>query len=526
MSQFRSKLMWQFFLLYCGVMFFGMVTITMDNLFINGVSLKKLTQFNFIAISLQAFCAVLIFQLYTTIRLRPPLTWIRLTRFPVEIFWAMMIFALITSPLYHLVQNLLEEPANRDQLWSVALSILFEQSLCLGLAILLFTLIRRLLRPYILRLSQEEITNFSSSTLLKPLILSFTSLLIVCVLRPIKYVIYRSIADKPLEPQVLLLITFSTILYAIFLYLLLIWQYRDELRVLIQGILSLSEGDRSWLKQRIPIMSTDEMGQLGRAFNTLQEQISRNYQEVEQEIQLAYQVQQKLLPPSLHNLSHYQIAATCQPAKEVGGDLYDILPLDKNRFVFITGDVSGKGMPAALFMSAVLALFRTEVRRGGSAGEVLTRLNRAVVESLQQGNMFITLGIGILDQETNILEYASAGHMDPYILRDQEVLPIPSSTLPLGISKEEKYSEMFVTLHPDDRVILYTDGIVEAKDREGTLYGFEQFENALIQLNPQLPLLEQVHTLLNQLPKNVDACNDDRTILLLRRNLDDFSSIP
>lgn len=513
-----AKLLWQFFFLYCGVMIFGMITITADNLFINGVSLKRLSQFNFKAISLQAFCAVTIFQIYTMIRLRPPLTWKKLTRFPMDIFWAMMIFAMITSPLYHIADTFFTEPAKRDQPWAIALSITFELSLCLGLAILLFTLIRRLLRPYILKLSQEEIPNFIPSSFIKPLILSFTSLLIICVLRPIKYVIYRVITDKPIEPSGLLLVAFTTVLYALILYFLLIWQYRKELRSLIQGILSLLEGNRSWLKRRIPIMSTDEMGELGTAFNTLQEKISQNYEEVEQEIQLAYQVQQKLLPPSLHNLGHYEIAATCQPAKEVGGDLYDILPLDSHRFALITGDVSGKGMPAALMMSAVLALFRAEVRRGGSAGEVLTRLNRSVVETLQQGNMFITLGVGIIDRDTNTLEYASAGHMSPYILRRQNPITIPCSSLPLGIKGTEIYSEVSVTLQSEDRVVFYTDGVVEAMDKDGVLYGFQKFEDSLTRLDPQLPLQDQIQVLLNQLPKASNSYNDDRTILLLKCN--------
>lgn len=506
--------MWHFFLLYCGVTIFGMLTVTVDNLFVNGLTMKSLAEYNLKAISIQAISMVAIFQLFTHLRLRQPLVWTRLTRFPLEIFWTMIVFGLLASPLYHLVGILLTEPSQRDKPWEIAVAILHEQILCLILAILLFTLIRRLLRPYILNLPNEEQRVYSQSTFIKPLTLSFTSLLFIGDLRPLEYVLSKLTGNKSIDPMALLQISGSTILFALILYLLLIWQFRDEVHVLIRGMLSLLEGDRSWLKRRMPIISTDEVGQLGIAFNTLQEQISRNYEEVQQEFQLAYQVQQKLLPPALHHIGAYEIAATCQPAKEVGGDLYDVLILDETRFAIITGDVSGKGMPAALVMSAVLALFRTEVRRGGSAGEVLTRLNRAIVETLQ-GNMFITLGVGIIDQQINTLEYSSAGHVDPYILRDREVISIPCSSLPLGISKNETYSDVLITLHHCDRVILYSDGVVEAMNKEGKLFGFQEFENSLSRLDSQLSPSDQIHTLLQKLPTRSHHYDDDRTILLL-----------
>lgn len=515
MRELSSKLKWQFFFLYCGVITFGMVTVTADNLFVNGESLKSLTEYNFKAITVQAFCAVLLFQIYTLFRLRRPLSWKRLTSFPIEMFWAMMIFALITSPLYHLFDTLLSEPSKRDEPWSIALSVLSEQILCLILAILLFTLIRRLLRPSLLSFPSDEPQDFTQSTFVKPLMLSFVSLIFISVLRPIKYILFRLLMDKPIEIHLLLLIAVTTTIFSLILYLLLVWQFRDETRFLIQGLLSLLDGDRSWLKRKIPIISTDEVGQLTIAFNTLQGHISRNYREVQQELELAYQVQQKILPPNSHQLGAYQIASICQPAKEVGGDLYDILPLDESRFAIITGDVSGKGMPAALAMSAVLVLFRSEVRRGGTAGEVLTRLNKAVLDTLQ-GGMFITLGLGIVHQQNDTLEYSGAGHMTPYILRGQSLIPIPSPSLPLGVSENEIYEETLVDLYPQDLFISYTDGVVEALDHEGNFYGFNKFESSLSNLDPELTPLQQVQSLLNQLPKKSDLYDDDRTILLLK----------
>lgn len=510
----NTKLKWQFFLLYCGVIAFGMATVTADNLFVNGKSLQSLTEYNFKAITIQAFCAVLIFHFYTLFRLRPPLSWKRLTYFPTEIFWAMMIFALVTSPLFHIFDAIFSTPENRDEPWSIALSVISELTLCLILAILLFTLIRRLLRPSLLNFPNEEPQDFAQSTFVRPLMLSFVSLIFISVLRPIKYILFRIFMDKPIEVHLLILIALTTTIFSIILYLLLIWQFRDEMRFLIRGLLSLLDGDKSWLKRKIPIISTDEVGQLAIAFNTLQGHITRNYQEVQREMELAYQVQQKILPPPTHELGAYKVAALCQPAKEVGGDFYDLLTLDKSRFAIITGDVSGKGMPAALAMSAVLVLFRSEARRGGTAGEILTRLNKAIADTLQ-GSMFITLGLGIIDQQENTLEYSSAGHMSPYILREETLIPIPSPSLPLGIMENEVYQETLVSLYPQDRFISYTDGVVEALDHDGNLYGFANFERSLVSLNPQLPPLKQVQNLLHQLPES-NLYDDDRTILLLK----------
>lgn len=266
----------------------------------------------------------------------------------------------------------------------------------------------------------------------------------------------------------------------------------------------------------MPIISQDEVGRLGVAFNQLQEQISQDYLGVQREMQLAYQVQQKLLPPSSHQIGEYQIAAVCRPTKEVGGDLYDILRLSEEQFAVIVGDVSGHGMPAALVMSAVLVLFRTEVRRGGSAGEVLSRLNQAVVEALQ-GDMYVTLGIGIFDQHKSNLEYASAGHVAPYILRDGLVTPILCSSLPLGITKDETYREFLMPIQPADRFVFYTDGVVEAMNEDGQMFGFPGFEKCLSQLNCTATVQSQLAALVRALPLSRGKHDDDRTILMVER---------
>ncbi|GAB6173135.1 hypothetical protein JCM15765_26130 [Paradesulfitobacterium aromaticivorans] len=527
MSSQSPRLMWKFFLLYLGVSLFGATVITLGNIFVNGAPLEELRQYDLKALSFQVSGGVIIFQLFTLIRLRPVLryfrqlrdkaavssVWNRLIRFPAEMFWGMVIFGLIVSPLYHIFDHFLSDPAHQDLPWEDAIAILYEQTLSLTLAILFFILIRRLLRPYILSLPTEGMREFPKSTFLTPLLISFTCLMLIAILLPTFYVLRIISAGAQVNVWMMVSFAGSTLPFGLTLFVLLGWQLRSEVQVLINGILSLVEGDQVWLNRRMPIMSQDEVGQLGVAFNELQERFSNWYQGVERELQLAYQVQQRLLPPSSDEIGDYRIAAVCKPIKEVGGDLYDLVKLNDDRFAVISGDVSGHGMPAALVMSAILVLFRTEVRRGGSGAEVLTRLNHSVVETLQ-GDMFVTLGIAIFDRHKSTCEYASAGHMAPYMLRGGQVRQIPCSSLPLGIGRDETYLQVVIPVQPGDRFVFYTDGVVEAM-QDGKMLGFEGFEESLARLHSGASAEEQLNALVKGWSSDRESHSDDRTIILV-----------
>ncbi|KUO79103.1 MAG: hypothetical protein APF81_09405 [Desulfosporosinus sp. BRH_c37] len=528
MRDLSRRLMGQFFRLYLGVTLFGVSIITLDNVYIEGSTIQELRQYNFGALFAQAISGVSIFQIFTFLRLRivrryfqqiqehavVSAVWQRLSRFPSEVFWAMLIFGFIASLLYHILEAVMTGASLRANLRELAQAVLFEQTLSLILAILFYTLIRQLLRPYILALPSERMWEFPRTTFLTYLTISFTSLMLITILSPSLYVLRMISSELPVNPWVMFSVAGSTLAFGLFLFLLLAWQFQDELRLLIQGLLSLLEGDGVWLNRRMPIISQDEVGQLGVAFNQLQDHISQDYLVVQREMQLAYQVQQKLLPPSSDQIGEYQIAAICQPTKEVGGDLYDIVRLKEDQFAVIAGDVSGHGMPAALVMSAVLVLFRTEVHRGGSASEVLRRLNHAVVETLQ-GDMFVTLGIGIFDQCKSTLEYASAGHVAPYLLRGGQVTPILCSSLPLGINKDEAYLQVLIPIHPADRFVLYTDGVIEAMNENGEMLGFPGFERYLSDLNSTASVQDQIDSLVKELPWGRGNHKDDRTIIMV-----------
>lgn len=522
-----TGMMWRFFFLYVGVMLFAVSVLTVDNIVVNGQPLNKLALYNLKVVFLQGATGVSLFQAITFIRLRPALqylsrggeeapvafVWRRLIRFPDEMFWGMVIFGILMSILYHFI---FPDPTIISAPWEVGVALMSEQTLSLIMAILFYTVIRLLLRPYILNLPSAGMKELPPASFIKPLTISFFSLILIAVLRPVFYVLRVTVGSprEPLDIWVMFALAGSALIFGLFLFLLLAWQLRTEIQELIRGLFSLLQGDRAWLYDRMPIMSQDEVGQLGLAFNRLQEHISREYREVEQEMQLAYQVQQRLLPPAAHLIGGCRITAVCLPVREVGGDLYDIVRLSEDRFAVLAGDVSGHGMPSALVMSAILVLFRAEVRRGGSAGELLNRLNQSMVDTLQ-GNMFVTLGLGIFDLRKGTLEYASAGHMAPYLLRGGQVTQIPCSSLPLGISKAETYRQVVIPILAADRFVLYTDGVVEAMDENGKMFGFPEFEHYLSLLNQAESARGQLDALVKNLPRNRGSHDDDLTIILV-----------
>jgi serine phosphatase RsbU (regulator of sigma subunit) len=203
--------------------------------------------------------------------------------------------------------------------------------------------------------------------------------------------------------------------------------------------------------------------------------------------------------------------------KEVGGDFFDVIAADDGSFLVLIGDVSGKGLPAALLMSAVLTLFRSEAKHGGSADELLSRLNRQLVDALQ-GNLFVTAGIAAFERNGG-MSYASAGHLAPYLIRrNGEVGMIPVSSLPLGIDESIGYESTYVRLEPGDRVFFYTDGVVEAPHPKGGIIGFDRLEQLLGQLPANLSPEEQMNALLAQLSFPETQADDDRTLLLVAVN--------
>jgi serine phosphatase RsbU (regulator of sigma subunit) len=221
--------------------------------------------------------------------------------------------------------------------------------------------------------------------------------------------------------------------------------------------------------------------QLAQAYAELREAQSRIIEQeaLARELQLAHQIQTRMLPSDLPALPCYDIGARSTPARMVGGDFYDVFRLDGERVGIAIGDVSGKGIPAALLMSLTCALLRVEAHRSASPEEAVSNVNRYLME--RNSEEFVTLLYGVLYARSGLFSYARAGHELPLISTDHEVSPAPMGrSLPLGISEDLPLDAQTVALPPDGTLLLYTDGVTEAFHGEHGLFGEPRLREMLV----------------------------------------------
>ncbi|HEX6710023.1 MAG TPA: SpoIIE family protein phosphatase [Rubrobacter sp.] len=210
-----------------------------------------------------------------------------------------------------------------------------------------------------------------------------------------------------------------------------------------------------------------------------QQQQAQERERIEQELRVARLIQQTLLPKGVPDLPGYQLAAYYQPAREVGGDFYDFLELDDGRLGLVVGDVTDKGVPAALVMATTRTMLRASAQRLDSPGEVLKRVNDVIVTDIPP-NMFITCLYAILDPATGRLHYANAGHDLPYRRRSTGgaggAEELRATGMPLGLLPGMGYEEKEIVLERGESVLFYSDGLVEAHDPQREMFGFPRLQ--------------------------------------------------
>jgi serine phosphatase RsbU (regulator of sigma subunit)/predicted ester cyclase len=210
-----------------------------------------------------------------------------------------------------------------------------------------------------------------------------------------------------------------------------------------------------------------------------QQRIER--ERVEQELLVARRIQHALLPKAAPDLVGWEISPYYQPAWEVGGDFYDFLALADGRVGLVIGDVSGKGIPAAVLMASTQSVLRAIAQRGDSLpGQVLTEANEVLCTYIPP-NMFVTCFYAILDPESGHLSYANAGHTLPCCKRHKEdqADELRARGMPLGLMPGMSYEQKETTLVPRDAVLLCTDGLVEAHDPQGEMFGTPRLRSLL-----------------------------------------------
>jgi serine phosphatase RsbU (regulator of sigma subunit)/anti-sigma regulatory factor (Ser/Thr protein kinase) len=209
------------------------------------------------------------------------------------------------------------------------------------------------------------------------------------------------------------------------------------------------------------------MGQLVRE----QQVEAASRERIEQELRVAQLIQQQFLPKDLPELSGWQVAAFYRPAREVGGDFYDFLELEDGRIGVLVGDVTDKGVPAALVMASTRSIIRSDASRLASPGQVLERANELLVPDIP-AQMFVTCLYGVLDPATGRFQFANAGHNLPYASDGENVRELNARGMPLGLLPGMKYDEVEAVLAPGESIVLHSDGIAEAHNSEREMFGF------------------------------------------------------
>jgi serine phosphatase RsbU (regulator of sigma subunit)/ketosteroid isomerase-like protein len=250
-----------------------------------------------------------------------------------------------------------------------------------------------------------------------------------------------------------------------------------------------------------------------------QERIER--ERMEQELRVARRIQQASLPKEVPTLEGWQISPLYQPAREVGGDFYDFFDLQDGRVGVVVGDATGKGIPAALVAEATSNMLRAVAQAFfASPGEVLTRVNETLVARIPP-NMFVTCFYAILEEESGSLSYANAGHTLPCCKRHNEdqADELRVRGMPLGLMLGMPYEEKETTLAPGDVVLLCTDGLVEAHDPQGEMFGTPRLRDVLSERSEggnvlSADLMEELESFTGEGWEQ----EDDITLLTLKRS--------
>ena len=238
---------------------------------------------------------------------------------------------------------------------------------------------------------------------------------------------------------------------------------------------------------------------------------------LEQEMRVATMIQQQFLPHSLPDLPDWQIAAYYGPARAVGGDFYDFIELPDGRIGVVVGDVTDKGVPAALVMARTHSILRAEAPRLIEPGAVLKQANDLLCQEMP-ANMFVTCLYGVLDPAEGSFVFANAGHNLPYARSGDGVDEFRATGMPLGLLPGMEYEEAEGQVGPGDSLLLYSDGFVEAHDPGGEMYGFPRLRAAFDSDAVGSDLVDELLDDLHAFTGPAWEQEDDLSLVTLRRS--------
>ena len=241
----------------------------------------------------------------------------------------------------------------------------------------------------------------------------------------------------------------------------------------------------------------------------------RERERIEQELRTAQTIQRTFLPKEIPAVPGWQIRSYYQPAREVGGDFYDMLPFKDGRIGFVIGDVTGKGIPAALVMTATRTMLRTAAQENTSPAAIFARVNDLLHTDIPSG-MFATCFYALLDPTTGRLQFANAGQDLPYVRNaDGRVGELRATGMPLGLMPGSQYDEGEVTLTPGDCLLFYSDGLVEAHNPQREMFGLPRVMNLVKEQDDTTTLIDALLDNLRQFTGTGWEQEDDVTLVAL-----------
>ena len=255
-----------------------------------------------------------------------------------------------------------------------------------------------------------------------------------------------------------------------------------HLTSLSAGVRQLASGD---FRTRVPVRTRDEFGALAAAFNQMAEDLERHQslaveqERLRRELELSRQIQTEMLPRTGLRLGPAEIKGVSVPAREVGGDFFNYFVLPDERLALLVGDVSGKGVSAALLMANVQATLQARLPLENDLAALAAGLDRAIDKTTPRA-VYVTLFIGILEPDGRTLHYVNAGHNPQFVLRrDGGIIPMGSTGLPIALFPDHGYRQTTIGIEPGDLLFFYTDGLVETENEAGDMFGAERLQAIL-----------------------------------------------
>lgn len=516
-------------LFYTLVGFAGVGFVEFHNLFILEISWKDILIYNLPFVLLQNLIFIIVYYLYTIKKIgyifrneqqesrqltesEKKKQFEELVSFPGTLFKFSIVFMIGLALSYHLYEIVFIYKITKEFVFNLFFNLLREIAIGMVITLMIVAALRKIIRPYILQMGISTIANVHLS-LSKKIYSIFFSILFIFVADITWLVLYM---EGTVESQIIKgLITVCLLsIFAVVVIRLTILDSINYIQTIAQTITTTEKDEQKLLQSFIPITSSDEIAFLIGKFNKQQAKLQQLYKELEGELKFASTVQQNLLPKQNVTIAGYMIEGLSLPVKEVGGDFFDIIKITEKKMIILIGDVSGKGVPAALLMSATLGVIRSKTQTDViSPARLLNEMNHLLVPMLSDG-MYITIGIGFIDIEKNLFTYASAGHVPPLIKEKNRLEFVEISSLPLGLDEDETYEEFTLSLNALDGVILFTDGMVEQMNEQQEIFGFERFYQLFSsEWNPEIKsYMSQIDDFCGKYKRN-----DDMTIVRLKK---------